>query len=117
MGFFDTIGALASSTKAHLGIAGSLGGLVRWLALSERPQRGIISIIVGGLCAIYLSPLVGPLIDPVIRVAISDPVSRADFAGFVVGLSGIGAARFIMGILSRRARDIEAQDDDEPPKP
>lgn len=87
-------------------LAGALGGLVRWLTLRERWQDGAMSLIVGSICALYLGPLVEPILEPVIgKIA---PDGDADgFAAFVVGLGGISIASVLIEIFRARAGKVD----------
>ena len=42
-------------------LAGALGGIVRWVTLREHWRDGVLSLLVGSICAVYLGPLVAPL--------------------------------------------------------
>lgn len=86
--------------KAQVIIAGAAGGVVRWLTLRQNWKDGMVAIVVGALCATYLSPLVFPILDPVLKVAIEDFIQRATFAGFFVGVGGVGITGFILDIVS-----------------
>ena len=82
-----------------MALAGAAGGLVRWLTLRETWRDGIVSLTVGSICALYLGPLVEPMMAPLIG-AIS-PADPAGFSAFVVGLGGIGIAGFVIDALRR----------------
>ena len=47
-------------------LAGASGGLVRWLTLRHNLREGIVALIVGGLCALYLGPVISPILEPII---------------------------------------------------
>lgn len=106
MGFIEW----AATDAGKAAIAGALGGIVRWVTLKERPADAAGSLIVGAICAVYLGPLVLPMIEPVFgKVAPGgDP---AGFASFVVGLGGISLAGLVIDIL--RARTKGGNDGDE----
>lgn len=81
-------------------VAGAAGGLVRWLTLREKPVDGLAALVVGSVCAIYLGPLVDPMLAPVIgKIAPGD--DARGFSSFVVGLGGIGMAGFVIETLRR----------------
>ena len=76
-------------------IAGVLGGLVRWMSLREHWKDGLISIAVGAICAVYVTPLVVPWLSP----GASDPsVQIVSLASFVTGIGGIGVVGFIVDL-------------------
>jgi len=91
------------SDAANAAIAGAAGGLVRWLTLRDNPRDGIASLIVGAVCAIYLGPIVEPMLRPVFG-AISPGRDPQGFAAFVVGLGGIGLAGFVIEVLRQFSR-------------
>lgn len=88
-------------------MAGAAGGLVRWLTLRESWRDGVVSLVVGSICALYLGPLVEPMLAPVVG-AIAPPADPSGFSSFVVGLGGIGITGFLIETLRRFQRD---QDD------
>lgn len=93
-------------------MAGALGGLVRWLTLREKPMEGVQTLVVGTVCAIYLGPLVVPLLEPIVG-KIAPGNDAGGFASFVVGLGGISIAGFIIDVIKARRGRIGAT----PPKP
>ena len=87
------------SDAGQMDLAGAAGGLVRWLTLRESLADGVVSLVVGCICALYLGPLGEPLLAPVIgKISPADPVG---FSSFVVGLGGIGFAGFGIDTLRR----------------
>lgn len=88
------------SDAGTMAMAGAAGGLVRWLTLRESPRDGLVSLVVGSICALYLGPLVEPMLAPVIG-AISRNADPSGFSSFVVGLGGIGIAGFVIETLRR----------------
>jgi hypothetical protein len=81
-------------------LAGAAGGLVRLLTLREKPRDGLVSLLVGSICALYLGPLVKPLLEPLLG-AISPDRDVGGFSSFVVGLGGIGLSGFVIDTLRR----------------
>lgn len=103
------------SDQGKAAIAGAAGGIVRWVTLRENWKDGILSLIVGAICAIYLGPLIAPMLEPVIgKIA---PGGDTDgFSSFIVGLGGISLSGFLIDII--RARRAEAKrGKDEPRNP
>lgn len=92
--------------KGQLATAGALGGMVRWLALREDWQSGLVSLIVGAICAVYVAPLAVPVFDSVLGKVVPSEASRAGFAGFVVGVGGIAVAGLIMDVWKARRQQI-----------
>jgi hypothetical protein len=82
-------------------LAGALGGLVRWITLRNNWREGMAGLIVGAVCALYLGPLVEPILRPVIG-AIAPQGDPAGFASFIVGLAGISLSGLVIDIFSRR---------------
>lgn len=77
-------------------VAGAAGGLVRWVRLKERFLDGCMSVGVGAICALYLSPIMDSVITGWIPSAALTEAQRIGFAGFVIGLLGVGSVGFIL---------------------
>lgn len=97
--------------KGQVILAGAAGGIVRWLTLRESWRDGLVSIIVGAICALYLGPLIEPLLEPVLGKIVVDPVRRAAFSGFMIGLGGIVVAGLVIDAWSIRRSLIRKRDD------
>lgn len=94
-------------------LAGAAGGVVRWATLRHNWREGIGAIAVGALCAIYLGPIVEPLLESTIG-KISPHGDPAGFAAFVVGLGGISLTGLILDTIAARfPKKEEHADDDE----
>jgi hypothetical protein len=93
--------------KGQLALAGALGGLVRWLTLRERWQDGMISLVVGAICALYLGPLAIPAIEPIVGKIVVDPASRGTLSGFILGIGGIAVTGFVLDVWKARRRQTE----------
>lgn len=91
--------------------AGLLGGAVRWATMRSDWKSGLIGIFVGGVSAIYLSPLVKPLLGPLVGLITDDPSQSANFSGFVVGIGGITITGFLMDYIAARAKRVKSNDD------
>lgn len=81
-------------------LAGAAGGLVRWLTLREHPRDGMVSLLVGAICAVYLGPIAEPLLEPLVG-AIAPQRDGGGFAAFVTGLGGIGLTGMLIDTLRR----------------
>lgn len=99
--------------KGQLAVAGALGGVVRWLSLREDWKDGLISIAVGAICAVYVSPLAIPLFDSVLGKIVVDAASRHSFSGFVIGVGGIAVSGLVLDVWKARRRQVT--DDKLPP--
>lgn len=86
-------------------VAGFLGGLVRYLTLRPTWREGIVTIIVGAICALYL----GPIALPAIEGTIGRIVTGGDMQGltsFLVGMGGISLSGMVLDIFDRRRKEI-----------
>ncbi len=92
-------------------LSGAMGGIVRWLTLRERLSSGIVSVIVGAICAVYLGPLVQPLLAPFVQVVLTEQVSRASFTGFIVGIGGITFSGFIIDLIKAKRIEMKPKSD------
>lgn len=105
--------------KGQVALAGAAGGLVRWLTLRARWQDGVISIVVGSLCALYLGPLAQPAVTAMIGTFVLDPASRASFSGFILGLGGVSVSGLAMDFWkakkdAQRPKDKDRDDEHHP---
>lgn len=92
------------SPMAKLAIAGALGGVVRWLTLKQPPLDGLVSVIVGAICAVYLGPAIQPLLRPVVDFAGVDAEAMQGLGGFLVGIGGILVSGFILDLWQLRRK-------------
>jgi len=79
-------------------ISGAAGGLVKWITLREKLMDGVASILVGGICAYYLSPLALPAIEPILGRLIIENDAKVGLSGFLIGVGGIAVSGFIIDI-------------------
>lgn len=98
----NIIGWLGSE-PGRAAIAGALGGVVRWVTMREKPKEAAGSLIVGSICAVYLGPLVEPILEPVVG-AIAPKGDPVGFASFIVGLGGISIASMLIEIFKARQK-------------
>jgi len=101
-----------SAGKSQAVIGGALGGLVRWLSLRTNLTDGIIAIVVGAICAVYLGPLAQPIINVVLGQIVLDADARQSLAGFIIGLGGISVSGTVMDYWASRRRRASKEDDD-----
>lgn len=89
-----------TAAKAEVIVAGGLGGLVRWVTLRESWRNGLISIVVGGICALYLSPLARPFLAVLLKGFDLPAEQEAAFSGFIMGIAGIGLVGFLLDAVA-----------------
>ena len=85
-----------------MALAGAFGGAVRWMSIREDIKSGIISILVGSICSVYLSPLAIPMLEPILGKLVIDESARAGFSGFLLGVGGIAVSGFIIDVWKSR---------------
>jgi hypothetical protein len=90
-------------------LAGALGGIVRWVTLREHWRDGMLSLLVGSICAVYLGPLVAPILEPVIG-KLAPGGDSAGFSSFVVGIGGMSISGLIIDIFRARRADSARAD-------
>lgn len=90
--------------KGQLLIGGAVGGLVRWLTLRSSLTDGLVSIIVGGLCAVYLSPLAQPAVNVILGGVVLDSDARISLTAFVLGIGGISVSGAVMDYWNAKRR-------------
>ena len=94
------------SDAGQAALAGAAGGVVRWVTLRDNWREGLTGLAVGSICAIYLGPLVVPLLEPTIgRIAPGDVT--AQFTGFILGLGGISISGFILDLIKARRAQLD----------
>ena len=104
---FDFLGL--GIDKTQLIIAGALGGLVRWLTLRDHWVDGLISIIVGAIVSLFLSPLALPAMTPFLGNIGMPPESVTGLSGFLMGIGGITASGFVIDVWRARRRMLKEQ--------
>lgn len=104
MGPFADVTTWLFGDKGQGLVAGAMGGVVRWLTLREHPRDGVVSIVIGAICAVYLTPLAFPIIDPVLSNVVVDGEARARLASFVIGVGGIGVVSFVVDLWKVRRK-------------
>lgn len=100
----------AFTEEGKAALAGAAGGIVRWVTLRENWKDGLMSLTVGTICALYLGPLVAPILEPVIG-AIAPGRDGNGFASFVVGLGGISLSGFIIDVIRARSNSGKGGND------
>lgn len=84
-------------------IAGLVGGAVR---AATQPQQGwvqrIITSFVGGAVAVYMTPIVAPIVQRYVGGNPTDYAAAAGFCGFLLGMSGLAAADMAIKVIRKR---------------
>lgn len=95
----------------RMALAGAAGGIVRWATLRSNWKEGLGAVFIGALCALYLAPLVEPLLEPIVG-KLAPSANPNGFAGFIVGLGGISLSGFLIDALTTRTKKREGDDED-----
>jgi hypothetical protein len=109
---FDFLGL--GLEKTQLVVAGALGGLVRWLTLRDHWLDGLISVVVGAICSLYLGPLALPALTPLLGNVGMPGESVTGLSGFLVGIGGITASGFFIDLWRARRRMLKQQRSEPP---
>jgi len=91
-------------------LAGGAGGAVRWVTFQEGWRKGIGSLFVGALSAIYASAAVEPLFVGII----ANEAKRAAFASFFIGVVGMLLVGFFVDFFKTFSRNIINRQEDKP---
>ena len=91
--------AWLASEPGKAALAGAAGGLVRWITLRDNWKEGLLGILAGSACAVFLGPIVLPVLEPVLGGISNSDEHIAGFTGFVVGLGGVGLASALIDIM------------------
>jgi len=105
-----------NSPITKLALAGALGGVVRWATLKQPPFDGLISVVVGCICAIYVGPAINPIMRPVIDLAGIDLEAAQGLGGFLVGIGGILVSGFFLDLWQLRRRLLKQGGSTDGPK-
>lgn len=85
-------------------IAGICGGLSRWITTRENWKDGLLSMIAGGIAAVYVGPVFTPLFLPAADWLGVDRESVLSFGGYAAGLSAVAVSAFIIGVVHAAAK-------------
>lgn len=99
------------SDPGRAALAGALGGIVRWLTLRHSWKEGVVTLIVGGICAMYLGPLALPLIEPFIA-KVAPTGDAGGLSSFLIGMGGISISGLVLDMFDRRRRGIKGEEDE-----
>lgn len=104
---FNLLGINAD--KLPLIIAGALGGVVRWLTLRDHWSDGVISMLVGAICAMYIAPLAIPSLVPILGNINVAPENVGTLSGFLIGIGGITVSGFFIEAWRLRRKLLKAE--------
>jgi hypothetical protein len=94
---------------ATTALAGAAGGVVRWLTLRHDWREGLMAIVVGAICALYLGPVIEPLLEPIIG-KIAPQGDASGFSSFMTGLAGISLTGLLLDVINIRRKLIGDSD-------
>lgn len=93
----------AAGEAGRIWISGAAGGLMRWVILSGwRLRDGLVQVLIGALCARYLSPVALALIEKAVG-QLRDGTDVQSTAAFIAGLGGMSMAKIILAALDSRS--------------
>lgn len=96
--------------KGQALLSGALGGVMRTITLRERVwPDAAINVLGGGISALYLTPIVEPVLRPMLGSFVVAPDGISGFSGFVVGLGGVAATGFILDIWQAWRRKASSE--------
>lgn len=95
---------------ARLALAGALGGCVSWLTRKGSISDGAVQIVVGGISAVYLSPIAIPVMGSVFGKIVATPEELSRLSGFVIGIGGVTVSGFILDLWHRRRAALAPAD-------
>lgn len=106
----EMLGALKGET-AQLGVAGVAGAIAASLTEWNGFIELIRKIIVGALCAVYLSDLAVPLLKFLLPTIGIDQDASIRLGGFIMGITGIIFIEFIIKVMRLRRDALKAHKD------
>jgi hypothetical protein len=100
---------------ARLALAGAAGGIVRWATLRHNWKEGAAALVIGALCAVYLSPVAESLVYSALPFLekLGPPDRSSGLAPFLTGLGGITLTGFLIDVLSGRFIRVPGRGEDD----
>jgi hypothetical protein len=87
-----------TSSQLTDAIAGGLGGAVKAMALELPVKQSVVSVTVGAICSLYLTPVTNAVFKPTLGVFV--PIDAViGFSGFVTGVIGVAFVGFFLGMF------------------
>lgn len=89
------------SDPGKAALAGALGGIVRWITLRDNWKEGLPALVLGAIAAVYL----GPVVEPVIAAPVEGVAPDADtsaLAAFFTGIGGVGIVGIVLDLVRWR---------------
>jgi hypothetical protein len=114
MTFWEWLTSLLVPDAARLALAGAAGGMVRWATLRHNWREGAAALVIGALCAVYLSPVAESLVYSALPFLekMGNPSRAGALAPFLTGLGGITLTGFLIDVLSGRFIRLSGRDND-----
>ena len=88
-------------------MAGFCGAIVYWITNKKSPRDGLLCMIVGVISAIYLGPLIEPIIAKAFETTSELPQT---LSGFICGMCGISLNGLILDLVHFRTRAIREKE-------
>lgn len=104
-----TIWDWLSQGKGELLTAGFLGSVVSAAMEWTGTLPAIRKIVVGTICAVYLSPLALPLLSWILAGINVPPESAAGMSGFLTGVTGIVIIEIILKAFRLKRDGLDAK--------
>lgn len=95
---------------ARLALAGGLGGAVSWLTRRGSIVDGVVQIVVGAICAVYLAPIANPTVIAQLGPITGSPDELARLSGFVLGIGGVSVSGFLIDFWHFRRLALTKKD-------
>ena len=87
-----------TTTQLTDALAGGLGGAVKAMALELPIRQSAVSVTVGAICSLYLTPLTNAVFKPTLG-AFVPPDAVIGFSGFITGIIGVAFVGFFLGVF------------------
>ncbi len=95
---------------ARLALAGALGGTVSWLTRRGSILDGVVQIVVGAICAVYLAPIAIPTVTAQLGPVTGSPEELARLSAFVLGIGGVSVSGFLIDLWHLRRLALTKKD-------
>ena len=97
-------------SDARLAIAGALGGAVNWMTRKAPWRDGVTQILVGSICAVYVTPAVNPTIQSYVGGLVATPEQLERLSSFAIGVGGVTVSGLIIDLWTRRRAMLRGTD-------
>lgn len=87
--------------------AGFMGSICHWIANKKNFREGVLCLITGTISAVYLSPIIAPMLSAAFQTTSDVPQS---ISAFFCGICGISLSGVLIDIVHFRMRSMREKE-------